>query len=93
MASVRGRSPATRGVFAIEDPALLLPATVALDTSFVVEALIESQRLHAICRGFFERLVEYSPRIVTSELLPIELAEASFAITLKERWGREWRRR
>lgn len=92
MPSARGRAPATRGVFAIEDSALLFPGTVALDTSFVVEALIESQRLHAICRGFLERLVEPGPTVVTSELLPIELAEASFAITLKERWGREWRR-
>jgi predicted nucleic acid-binding protein len=28
---------------------------------------------------------------VTSELLEVELAEAVFAITLKERWGRSWR--
>jgi hypothetical protein len=33
----RGRRPATRGVCAIEDPELLLPNVLALDTSFVVE--------------------------------------------------------
>lgn len=92
MTPARGRPPATRGVFAIEDPALLFPSTVALDTSFVVEALIETQRLHVACRGFLERLVESDVAAVTNELLAIELAEASFAIALKERWGRRWRR-
>lgn len=58
----------------------------------VVEALIESQRLHVSCRGFLERLVESDVTVVTSELLAIELAEASFGIALKERWGRGWRR-
>lgn len=88
----RGRPPATRGVFAIEDQALLLPTSVALDTSFVVEALVETQPLHEICAGFLERLIEADTTVVTSELLVVELAEAAFAIALKERWGRDWRR-
>jgi hypothetical protein len=41
----RAHRAGTRGVYAIEDPALLLPDPLALDTSFVVEALIESQPL------------------------------------------------
>jgi hypothetical protein len=84
----RGRRPAIRGVYAIEDPALILPEVLALDTSFVVEALIETQPLHAVCAGFVERIVEAAPTVVTSELLEVELAEAAFAIALKERWGR-----
>ncbi|MGH2952786.1 MAG: PIN domain-containing protein [Solirubrobacterales bacterium] len=69
----------------------MFPAAIALDTSFVVEALIESQRLHVPCRDFLDRLVESGPTVVTSDLLQVELAEASFAIALKERWGRRWR--
>lgn len=91
MTLARRRALATRGVFAIEDPALVFPATVALDTSFVVEALIESQRLHVPCRDFLDRLVASGPTVVTSDLLSVEMAEAVFAIALKERWGREWR--
>jgi hypothetical protein len=43
MTPAGGRLPATRGVFAIEEPELLLPNPVALDTSFMVEALIATQ--------------------------------------------------
>jgi predicted nucleic acid-binding protein len=87
----RGRPIATRGVYPLEDAGLLLPALVGLDTSFVVEALIETQPLHEACAAFFERLVESGATVVTSELLEVELAEASFAIALKQRWGRQWR--
>ncbi len=92
MTPARGRATATRGVFAIEDRALVFPGTIALDTSFLVEALIESQPLHASCRDFLDRLIEFRPAVVTSDLVPVEVAEASFAIALKERWGRAWRR-
>jgi predicted nucleic acid-binding protein len=92
MTPVGGRRPATHGVLAIEEPQLLLPNPLALDTSFVVEALIATQPLHAACRPFLLRIVESGVAITTSELLPVELAEASFAIALKERWGSQWRR-
>lgn len=88
----RGRPAATRGVFAIEDETLVLPAVIALDTSLVVEALIESQPLHSVCSQFLVRLAETDTTVVTSDLLEIELAEAAFAIALKERWGGTWRR-
>src|SRR5215213_5194071 len=86
----RGRRPATRGVYAIEDPALILPEVLALDTSFVVEALIETQPLHAVCAGFVERIVEAAPTVVTSELLEVELAEAAFAIVCHAHSGSGW---
>lgn len=86
-----GRRSATRGVFAIEEPELLLPDPIALDTSFVVEALIATQPLHVACRAFLARIVESGVSVTTSDLLPVELAEAVFAIALKERWGSRWR--
>jgi predicted nucleic acid-binding protein len=85
------RRAGARGVYAIEDPALLLPDPLALDTSFVVEALIETQPLHIRCAEFAARIAEAGVRVVTSELLQVELAEAAFAIALKERWRRQWR--
>ncbi len=86
-----GRRSATRGVFALEEPELLLPDPIALDTSFVVEALIATQPLHFVCRAFLTRIVESGVSVTTSDLLPVELAEAVFAIALKERWGSRWR--
>ena len=41
-----GRRPVLHNVFAIEDDQLALPDLVALDTSFVVEALLTTQPLH-----------------------------------------------
>jgi len=52
MSPTGGRRTATRGVFAIEDQALVLPDPIALDTSFVVEALLSTQPLHAVCDDF-----------------------------------------
>jgi predicted nucleic acid-binding protein len=92
VARPRGRAHATRGVFTIEDAGLLLPDAVALDTSFIVHALIESQSLHGPCSTFLERLVAEEVTVVVSELLEVELAEVTFRIALTERWGRAWRR-
>jgi predicted nucleic acid-binding protein len=91
MAQSRGRPVATRGVYAIEDRALLAADPLALDTSFVVEALIETQRHHASCKDFLDRVADAGVTLVTSELLAVELAEAVFAIALKARWGGAWR--
>jgi predicted nucleic acid-binding protein len=92
MTPAGGRRPATRGVFAIEEPELLLPNPIALDTSFVVEALIATQPLHAVCRAFLTRIIDSDVSVATSELLRVELAEAAFATALKERWAGQWRR-
>jgi predicted nucleic acid-binding protein len=91
MSPTGGRRPATRGVFAIEDQALVLPDPIALDTSFVVEALLSTQPLHAVCDDFLTRIADSGVTVVTSDLLAVELAETAFAIALKERWGRRWR--
>jgi predicted nucleic acid-binding protein len=90
MSPAPGRRPGTRGVHALEDSALVLPDPLALDTSFVVRALIESEPLHGACASFLDRIVDAGVAVVTSELLEVELAEAAFAIALKERWGRGW---
>ena len=92
MAARRGARASTRAVHSIEEQTLLLPDPLALDTSFLVEALIASQRLHEPCRAFVDRIIESGVRVVMNELLEVELAEAVFAIALKERWGRQWRR-
>lgn len=86
----RGRPVATRGVFALEDQTLLVPRRVAWDTSFVVEALVESQPLNSVCAAFVRRLADAGTSIVVSELLEVELAEVAFRIALKERWGGNW---
>ena len=91
MSPTGGRRPVPRGVFAIEDQQLLLPDPIALDTSFVVEALLATQPLHPACSAFLKRIFDSGVAVVTSDLLPVELAESAFAITLKERWGGRWR--
>ena len=87
MSPTGGRRPVPRGVFAIEDQQLLLPDPIALDTSFVVEALLTTQPLHHACSAFLKRIFDSGVVVVTSDLLAVELAESAFAITLKERWG------
>jgi hypothetical protein len=91
MSPTGGRRPATRSVFAIEDQELLLPDPIALDTSFVVEALLSTQPLHAVCDAFLTRIGDSGVTVVTSDLLAVELAEAALAIALKERWSGRWR--
>ncbi len=91
MSPTGGRRPLARGVFAIEEEQLVLPDPIALDTSFVVEALIATQPLHGVCDSFLTRVFDSGVTVVTSELLRVELAETAFAIAMKERWGGRWR--
>jgi predicted nucleic acid-binding protein len=86
-----GRQPVTRGVFALEEQQLLLPDPIALDTSFVVEALLTTQPLYPACSAFLKRIFNSGITVVTSELLALELAETAFAIAMKERWAGKWR--
>ena len=68
----------------------MLPDPIALDTSFVVEALAATQPLHAACSALLARIDESGVTVVTSDLLVVELAEATFKNALKELWGRKW---
>jgi predicted nucleic acid-binding protein len=91
MTAQSGRQPAPRGVLAIEEQQLVPPNPIALDTSFVVEALLATQPLHGVCDAFLKRIFDSSVSVVTSELLRLELAETAFAIAMKERWRGKWR--
>lgn len=88
----RRSPPLERGVRSFEDATLLLPTTVLLDTSFVVDALIPTQRHHESSRRFLEDLAVGGTTVVFSRLLEVELAEASFRIGLKELHRRDWAR-
>jgi len=61
-------------------------------TSFVVEALIVSQPLHAAAVNFLVRLATEDVRIRFSSMLELELAETAFQIALKENHPRDWKR-
>jgi predicted nucleic acid-binding protein len=91
MSAIGGRRLAPHNVFAIEDEQLALPDPIALDTSFVVEALLATQPLHGVCDAFLKRIFDSGVTVVTSDLLTVELAEAIFATAMKERWRGKWR--
>ena len=91
MSPTGGRRPVPHNVFAIEDERLPLPETIALDTSFVVEALLPTEPLHAQCDAFLTRIFDSGITVITNELLRAELAEATFANAMKERWAGKWR--
>jgi predicted nucleic acid-binding protein len=78
-------------VFSFERNDTDLPAEV-LDTSFVVEALIGSQRHHDVALEFLVRLADEGVRIRFSSMLELELVETAFQLALKENHPRDWRR-
>jgi predicted nucleic acid-binding protein len=88
----RGRPPLSRGVWSLEDPMVVVPGRVLVDTSFVVEALIVSQPVHESCLDFLVRLAEAETELVFSRLLELELAETAYQLALKERHPRDWKR-
>ena len=53
--------------------------------------MLATQPLHAQCSAFLTRIVDSGVTVITSDLLTVELAEAAFAIALKERWAGKWR--
>jgi predicted nucleic acid-binding protein len=89
----RGRRPASRSVYSFEDTALILPAEVVLDTSFIVDALLPKEELHRECREFLVRLAEGGTVVFFSRLLELELFETTYRLALKERFKRDWRQR
>lgn len=80
------RLPQARGVRAIESLERL-PDVVALDSSFVAEAVLTGQPLHAICRDFLVRCASAATVLVFSPLLEIELAETAFKVAIREQHG------
>lgn len=64
--------PATQHSF-VERP---LPQTVALDTDFILTALVQSELFHARCASFTQVLVRERVRIVHSPLLLLEFLHA-----------------
>ena len=87
-----GRRPLQRGVFSFEDQEIAIPERVVVDTSFVLEALLVSQPLHAPCQKFLIELASAGSALFFSRLLDVELAEAAFQLALKERHPKDWRR-
>jgi len=88
----RGRPPSTREVFSFEDAATPLPGEVLVDTSYVVEALVVSQPLHAAAVTFLVRLATEDVRVRFSSMLELELAETAFQLALKENHPKDWKR-
>lgn len=63
-----------------------------VDTSFVVEALLPTQRHHQAAQAYLDRLAGAGTIVVFNELLEIELAEVAYQIALKERHPKKWKR-
>ena len=88
----RGRQPNHLGVHSFEHNTLLLPDAATLDTSFVVNALLPNETLHAQCSSYLQRLAQHGTTVYFNRLLEIELAEAAVKLALIEKHGRpNWR--
>ena len=69
------------------------PQEVTLDTSFIVNALIPSEPLHASSSAFMNALVDAETVLVYNRLVELELAETAFKIAVREQHGnRAWPR-
>lgn len=73
-----GRPALPRQVLSFEDPDLIVPGEVVLDTSFVVAALNSAEHKHAECVAFLARLTDRGSLLVHNRLLEVELAETAF---------------
>jgi predicted nucleic acid-binding protein len=86
-----GRLVAERNVFSFEGR-LLAPPELVIDTSFVVDALATRQPRHDACRAFLDTIRDSGSVVYFNTLLVVELWEAAYAIKLRRRHGRQWRR-
>lgn len=77
-----------RGIFPLDE--LVTAPVVVVDTSAVVEALLQDQPKHAEYAAFFERLVDSPTTLAFCELLELEIVEAAVGIALRRRHKR-WR--
>jgi predicted nucleic acid-binding protein len=85
VAGPRGRPSLARDVYPLDQ--LVAPAEIVLDTSIVLEALFPNQPHRELCISFFERAAQAGTVLWFNEFLELELAEASFSLALRERWG------
>lgn len=60
------------------------PGYLALDTSAVFHALLESESRHEAYRDYLRGALEHGSRLVFSELLEVELAEACLGVAGRE---------
>lgn len=88
MSPVPGRPAHVREVRSFEDPSLILPEDVVLDTSFVIAALVTTEPLHSAARAFMLRLVTEEVVVYYNRLLEIEFSEVAFKIAVVEQHGR-----
>lgn len=88
----RGRRSLARGVWSFEQADLRCPERAVLDTSFVVEALLPSQPLHAVCQSYLVRVADEETGIFYSRHFELELQETLFQLALKERHPKDWKR-
>jgi predicted nucleic acid-binding protein len=88
-----GRPTALRGVYSFEDPLLVAPPEVTVDTSFAVNVLVPREQHHRESRAFADQLATAGATLVFNRLLELELREAAFRIALKERYPKDWRHR
>lgn len=84
-----GRPALVRRVESFEEPALVIPSEVVVDTCFVVKALIKSEPLHTACQSFLTRMASHGTVIYYSRLLELEFAEVAFKIAVIEQHGRQ----
>lgn len=64
-----GRPPKERRVRAFDGPGVQVPAEVVLDTSFVIEALVDRQPLHGPAGAFLTELAAQRSAVYYSLLL------------------------
>lgn len=84
-----GRPPHGRGISDLGH--LLLPEVIVLDTSAVVEALLDDQPHHDDYAEFLERAIAADATLAYCGLLDLELAEACITITLRRAHRGRWR--
>lgn len=71
-------------MYSYENPTLVIPNELVLDTSFVVDALITTEPRHAAARQFMLRLVTEQTTVFYNRLLELEFAEVAFKIACIE---------
>jgi predicted nucleic acid-binding protein len=64
-----------------------VPLDVVLDTSFLVNAFVDSEQLHTVCERYLEKLVAAEATVYYNAITDLELAEVAFRLAIRERHG------